>query len=130
MSFKATVAIDGGAEIRLLHASYSLRRDVDATGRPSTGLYGGTIQLEIESTDDTSIYEWICDQVQRKNGTVKFYKRDSDSKMKELKFEEAYIVNYSESFDSIGENPMGLSFVLSAKKLTLGGGTHENEWPK
>lgn len=129
MSFKATLSIDGGTAINLLHCSYALRRDTDPTGRPSSGLYGGTVQFELESTDDTSIVEWMSDPYKMKGGTVTFNKRDEDAKMKELKFEDAYVIQYAESFDSTGENPMTISFVVSSKKLTVGNATHENEWP-
>ena len=48
--------------------------------------------------------------------------------MKELKFKEAYIVKYTENFDSTGENPLTESFVLSAKEIELGNAMHINEW--
>ena len=46
-----------------------------------------------------------------------------------MKFDTAYVVQLSENFDSVGGNPMTMTFTLSAKKLTLGSETHENEWP-
>jgi hypothetical protein len=130
MSFKANLSIDGGAEIRLLHCSYSLNRDVDATGRPSSMVRGGTVQFEIESTDDTSLNDWMVDQFKNKKGKVTFYKRDSNTKMKELSWENGYIVQLTESFDSVGENPMTIHFVITAHKITVGSATHENPWPK
>jgi hypothetical protein len=129
MAFKATVSIDGAKETTLLHCSYSLRRDVDATGRPSGRLYGGTIQMELESTDDTSLLEWMVDPYSRKGGTIKFYKDNENAKMKELKFEDGYIIQYSEAMDSIGSNPMTINFTVSAKKIGVENAEHENEWP-
>ncbi|MES2590325.1 MAG: type VI secretion system tube protein TssD [Bacteroidota bacterium] len=130
MSFKANLSIEGGSEIRLTHCSYSLHRDVDATGRPSSAVKGGTVQFEIESTHDTSLNEWMIDQFTHKNGNVIFLKRDSNTKMKELKFENAYIVHISETFDSIGENPCKINFTITAEKITVGNATHTNPWPK
>jgi len=130
MSFKAELSIGGGTAIRLLHCSYALTRDVDATGRPSSGNRGGSISFEIESTDDTSLWAWMADQFQTKDGTVTFYKRDANQKMKELKWEKGYLVQFSESFDAIGENPMTIHFVVSAQKISSGSASHTNPWPK
>ncbi len=129
MSFNATVSIDGGAEVRVLHASYALNRDVDSTGRPSSLIRGGTVQIEIESTEDSSLFAWMIDQYSTKNGKITFNKRDSKTKMKELTWENGYIVTFSESIDSVGENPMTIHFVVSAQKITVGDATHENPWP-
>lgn len=130
MSFKATLSIDGGEEIRLIHCSYSLNRDVDSIGKPSSMLRGGTVSFQVEATEDSSVFEWLIDQFQTKNGKVTFYKRDSNSKMRELSFENAYVVQYSEAFDSYGENPFTMHFVVSAEKLTIGGASHTNPWPQ
>ncbi|MFV0304664.1 MAG: type VI secretion system tube protein TssD, partial [Moheibacter sp.] len=55
-------------------------------------------------------------------------KRDSDATLKELKFEEAYLVKYRENFDSTGRNPLTESFTLSARKISMGTGEHTNPW--
>ncbi len=128
MSFRAILDVDG-EEFRVLHCNYSLQRDVDFSGRPSSDVRGGTLHLEIESSDDTSYFEWICDPYQVKSGKVTFYKRDEEAAMKELEFEDAYLVSYAESVDAIGDSPMVESLVFSAKKISMGGATHENDWP-
>jgi hypothetical protein len=129
MSFTANLTI-AGKEVRVLHCSYTLNREVDATGRPSSMVHGGKISLEVESTDDNSLFEWMVDQFKTNDGTVTFKKRDQDSKMKELKWEKGYIVQYTEALDAIGDNPMTIHFVVSAEKLTVGGASHKNPWPK
>jgi hypothetical protein len=130
MSFKAKLKL-GGKEFDVLHCSYTFRRDVDAKGRPSSGVYGGTVQVEIESTDDTSVLESMLNNHHKsQKGTVTFQKREEDSKMKELSFEDAYIIQYSEALDSVGSNPMTINFVLSARSLKIGNAQHQNEWPK
>ncbi len=118
-----------GKKYRLLHCRYALTREVDPTGRPASEVKGGTIQLQIESTEDTSIWDLMIAQFKSVDGTIIFKKRDEDAKMKELKSETAYVVALSENFNSTGGNPMSLSFTPSAHKLTLGSEKHENEWP-
>jgi hypothetical protein len=130
MAFKATLSVDGGDEIRLLHVSYALNRSVDATGRPSSEVRGGTITLEIESTDDTSILEWMMGSWTQKSGVIKFFKKAEEAKMKELKFENAYCIQYAESIDAVGDNPMTINFTISAEKISVGGASFKNPWPK
>ncbi len=131
MSFKAQLNI-GGKKFDVLHCSYTLRRDVDPKGRPSSGVYGGTVQLEIESTEDTSVLESMINNTHKaQKGSVLFFKREeSGAKMKELEFEDAYVIQYSEALDSVGNNPMTINFVISARQLKVGNATHVNDWPK
>ncbi|HDR50725.1 MAG TPA: phage tail protein [Mariniphaga anaerophila] len=127
MSFKATFEVDGN-KYRVLSCSYSLHQDYDNTGRPSSTTRGGVVNLTIESTDDTSLFEWMCDSYMKKDAKVTFNKRDEDSKMKELEIIEAYMVNYEEAFDDTGSGAMIQSFSLSARSIKMGNGEHENEW--
>ncbi|SDP96199.1 hypothetical protein SAMN05428975_4178 [Mucilaginibacter sp. OK268] len=130
MAFKARITI-GSKEFDVLQCSFSLNRDVDAKGRPSSGVYGGTIQVEVESTEDTSVIEsMVNNQYKPLSGKITFKKSDEDAKMKELSFEEGYLIQYNEGISITGNNPMTLSFVISARKLTLGNAVHENDWPK
>jgi hypothetical protein len=130
MAFKASISL-GSKSFDVLQCSFSLNRDVDAKGRPSSGVYGGTIQVEVESTEDTSVIEsMVNNQFKPINGTITFKKSDEDAKMKELNFTEGYIIQYNEGINIIGNNPMSLSFVISARTLTMGNAQHENDWPK
>ncbi|MBK6444595.1 MAG: phage tail protein [Bacteroidetes bacterium] len=128
MSFKAKFTVDG-KDYRVFNCSYSLQQDVDKTGRPSSEVRGGTIQLEVESTEDAGLASWMMDAYKHKGGSITFYKRDSEQKMKEVSFKEGYIVSYSESFTNMGDNPMSQNFVISAKEIKVGDAEHKNEWP-
>ena len=127
MSFKAKFEVDGN-EYRVLNCSVSLHQTTDDTGRPSSTARGGMVTLVIESTDDTTLFEWMCDSYMRKDGKVTYNKRDEDAKMKELEITEAYMVSYEESFDNVGVGAMVETITLSAKKIAMGNGEHENEW--
>jgi hypothetical protein len=127
MSFKALFKVDGN-EYRVLNCHYGLNQETDKTGRPSSTVRGGVVDLTIESTDDTSLFEWMCDSYMRKDATITFNKRDEDSKMKELEIKEAYMISYEESFDDTGPGNMIEKFSLSARDIKMGNGEHENEW--
>jgi hypothetical protein len=128
MAFKAQAKI-GSKAFDVISCSYGLTRDVDAKGRPSSGLYGGTINLLVESTDDTSLIESMVNQYKPVDGTITFKKSDEDAKMKELSFEKGYIVNYQESFSNDGSSPMIINFTVSAQKIKVGNAEHKNDWP-
>jgi hypothetical protein len=128
MAFKATLSIDG-KEFDVQKCSYQLRRDVDAKGRPSSDIYGGTVDVTIESTEDTSIIEAMVNQFKPGSGSVIFNKGNEESKMKELIWENGYIVDFKEDIDVIGKQPMLLSFKVSAQILKIGGAQIEQSWP-
>ncbi|PZP51084.1 MAG: phage tail protein [Pseudopedobacter saltans] len=127
MSFKAKLKV-AGKEVNILNLSYSLKQETDATGRPSSITRGGKIYLTVESTGDTSFFEWMTNSFERKDGTIVFTKREDDATLKELNFKEAYLVDYKEAFDSISNNPVTETFTLSAREISMGTGTHINEW--
>ncbi len=127
MSFKAKFKV-AGKERTILSVNYGLKQETDATGRPSTISRGGKIEITVEGTGETDLFEWMTNSFERKDGSIVYLKRDSEATLKEVKFEEAYIVNYKENFDSEGDNPLTETFVISAKAVEVGTGKHVNEW--
>jgi len=127
MSFKAKFKA-GSIEQNVLSCSYSLYQEVDPTGRPSSISRGGQITIEVEGTNSTELFEWMCNSFERKTEGVIFIKRDSDATLKELKFKEGYLINFSETFSSTSSNPLNIVFTISAKEIEMGSGSHLNEW--
>ena len=127
MSFKAKLRV-AGKEVNILHISYALKQETDATGRPSSITRGGKINLRIESTGDSIFFEWMTNNFERKDGSIVFTKRDGNATLKELKFTEAYLVDYRETFNAMNQNPLMETFTISAREIAMGTGTHANEW--
>ncbi|WP_312342485.1 type VI secretion system tube protein TssD [Chryseobacterium binzhouense] len=127
MSFK-TIFECVGKTRNVLSVEYAMLQETDKTGRPSSVTRGGKIFITVEGTGETDLFEWMTNSFERKDGLVKFIKRDSDATLKELKFKEAYIVKYTENFDASGENPLTETFVLSAREIEMGTAKHTNEW--
>ena len=127
MSFSTTLSV-GGKDYKVLSVSYDLAQETDASGRPSTVTRGGRIMVEVESTGGTELFEWMTNNFERKDGSVKFIKRDSNATLKELKFTEAYMVKYRENFNHTGANPLTETFMISARKIQMGGGEFDNAW--
>ena len=130
MAFRAELNM-GGKTHDVINCTFTMSRDTDPKGRPSSNVYGGRITFEVESTSDTSIIEsMVNSQFKPFEGTVTFKKTDEDAKMKELSFKNGYIVHYSEGIDTNGANPMVIKFTISAESIKLGNAEHENRWPK
>jgi len=127
MSFKAKLKV-AGRELNVLGCSYALKQETDATGRPSSITRGGKITVSIESSGESTFFEWMCNNFERKDGSIVFIKRDTDAALKELSFKEAYLVDYSENFENEGITPITETFTLSAKEIAVGSGSHINEW--
>ena len=128
MAFRATLNF-GGKEFDVLDCKYNLKRDVDSKGRPSSNIYGGQIRIHVESTDDTSILEQMTAQFKPNSASVTFKKGDEEAKMKELSWENGYIVEFEEDIDIIGSKPMTITFVVSAQVIKIGGAQFEQNWP-
>ena len=131
MPYQAILKLAGN-EFEVLNCDYNFHRDVDHKGRPSSGIYGGTVNVTIASTDDTSVIEAMINSPEKTfDGSIEFKKGDSDAaKLKELEFKTAYIVNFSEGLNAVGNENMVQSFTISAEEMKLGSASHKNNWPK
>ncbi|MDN3672791.1 type VI secretion system tube protein TssD [Flavobacterium branchiarum] len=127
MSFLTSLTV-AGKDYKVLNVNYDLSQETDPSGRPSTVTRGGRITIEVESTGSTELFEWMTNNFERKDGAVKFIKRDSNATLKELKFTEAYMVKYKENFDHDSITPLTEKFEISARKISMGGGEFDNAW--
>ena len=129
MAFKANLKFEG-KEYDVIQCSYSFHRDVDLKGRPSSNVYGGSIILEVESTEDTTVFTQMVNQFKPSSGTITFNKGHEESKMKELSWENGYVVKYSESLDVVGREPMSIRFEVSAERIKMENVEIEQKWPR
>lgn len=128
MSFTAILKI-GQDHLNVLACDFAFSQSVDSYGKPAAKPQGGIINVVIESTMDTSLFEWMIANHQTRSGIIVFKRRDVNSRMKELEFKDAYCVQYREVFMSTGETPMQIQLTLSAKELKMGTVTYQNPWP-
>ncbi len=127
MSFLAKLFIDD-QEFNLLDCEYSFIQNTDLNGKPSAKPKGGKLNLSIESSGSHDFFDWMITPTAIKSGKVVFYRRESEAKMKELVFNDAYCIYFKEVFNSTGEDPMTISLELSAKELRMGQTNYENAW--
>ncbi len=128
MAFKTILKVDGVPEKKVLSCSYSLHQHIDQTGKPTSEVYGGRISISVASSSDSTLFAWALDSFGRKSGTITFYKANQDATLKELKFTDAYVVEFSESMDADSTTPMVEHLVISAKEIDLGGNSLKNHW--
>ena len=126
--FNATLKFKG-KEFDIRYVDYSIERDVDAKGRLASHLYGGLIRIIIESTEDTTLLENMVTQFNPHNGTIEYKKGDEEAVMKELNWEQGYIIKFKETADVEGKKAMVIDFTVSAKILKVGNAVFEQSWP-
>ncbi|MFL1895026.1 type VI secretion system tube protein TssD [Aquimarina sp. 2-A2] len=128
-SFRAALEL-GGKEFDVLATEYAFSRDTDKKGKISSNVYGGRINITIESTSDTSVIEAMLNsQFKSVEGKIIFKKSEEDAKMKEVEFRNGYIVYYKENLNVNGDIPMTINFTISAEEMTIGNATIDNRWP-
>jgi Hemolysin coregulated protein Hcp (TssD) len=129
MSFLSKISIDGGEEVNVLNCDFRFSQTTNPTGKVTSIPTGGYVNITVESTKTTELFDWMINPTAIKNGIITFYRRDVFSKLKTLEFTDAYCVEYHESYDHLGEHPMQISFTISAKKLKLNDSEFVNNRP-
>jgi hypothetical protein len=127
MAFRASLAFEGET-FDIIRTDLSLLRDVDSKGRPSSNIYGGKIRITVESTSKISLFEKMSSQYKPNSGSISIKKDDEDATMKELKWENGYIISLNEELHAVGESPMLIVITISAQKITCGDAILEQNW--
>ena len=129
MAYKGTLNL-AGKDYSIMSAQWAFNRSVDQKGRPSSGVYGGEVQLTVESTDEVGLLETMLNtQTKAQKATITFDKGTADGELKKLELEDAFITKYSESMMFGGADAGTIGFTLSARKFTMKSAVHENDWP-
>jgi hypothetical protein len=131
MAYKATLNL-GGKTYDVLSSTFSFNRSVDPKGRPSSAVYGGEIHLVVESYADTTLVELMLNkQHTAQSGSIVFDQGTSDGKMKEIKFTDGFITNYTESAQAHGADAMTIQLTISAREIKIGdAAVLTNAWPE
>jgi hypothetical protein len=129
MSFIAKLMLDE-EEMNVLHCSYRFTQGTNTIGRPSSIPRGGSVNLILESTGSTDLFDWMISPTQTKSGRITFYRRDNMIKLKTLEFIDAHCVDYDETFDHQNSNPMQVQLTISAHKIRLNDSEYVNNWPE
>ncbi len=117
MSFLAKLSL-GSTEYNVLNADYEISMPVDANSRPNGNASAGTLNLTLESNNKNDIVEWTSNR-QKKNGQITFYRRDSQSSLKTVSFNDGYCISMHETFDANSADPMRVRIRISAGEIKI-----------
>jgi hypothetical protein len=129
MVFNAELNL-GGNNYLLNSLSVEMGQAIDEFGRPSSIIKGGKIEIELFSADDDVIVDWMIHPGKSINGTINLYKSDNETKLKEIKFENGYCIEYTETYSEAMEKNLVTKFTISAEKLSVGNIDLYNKWLK
>lgn len=117
MSIRAVLCINR-REYRVLRYRQRFARRVSSNGMPASDLYGGTIDVEFESERDSGIFALMTDEnTPTIEGYLHISPSEEDTMVRELKFDEAYLVGYSEQqYDDWGA-PVTMCVSISPIRL-------------
>lgn len=103
MSFKATLKIEN-SEFEVLKCVSDIAQSIDTVGRVKAAVKGGDLRLVLRGTNDETLSSWALKKTTKYGGTITFMKMDGLSKFREIKFEDAYITWFAESFRFGGDS--------------------------
>jgi hypothetical protein len=88
------------------------------------------IKVTVEATDKSDILESLLNgKYKPTTGEVTFNKSHEEGTLITLNWENGYVIQHEVDFDAIDSNSMLISFVISAEKITYGGGAYAGIWP-
>lgn len=114
----------------ILGGDIGFTRSVDIKGRPSSHVMGGQFSFTVEVTDKSALVENMVNTQNKpyKSGSLEFTDAGDDGVTRKIEFENAYIVNYSESFSAAGA-AYTCSLTISAEKITIQKAVLDQRWP-
>jgi hypothetical protein len=127
MVFNAELILEGNTYL-LNSVSMEIGHATDQYGRPSSATKGGKITVELFSVDDNTFFDWAIHPGKTRDGTINLIKADNESKVKEIKFENAYCTEYIEVFNDTLEKSLVTRCIISAEKLSIGNIELDNKW--
>lgn len=128
MAYRASLEIEGN-KYKVRKCSYAIEQNTDENGRPSSMVFAGKVNLEIEASDCSLFIGWALAQVEKKDGKIKWDNTNVPGILKSLEFKDAFLVYFEENMDAFAATPMTANLIISAKKITYAGGNnHENSW--
>lgn len=127
MSFQARLTL-GDNSYNVLTVQFGISQRVGANNLPTRNPEIGLINVVIESSNQSELFEWAMMPSQTKSGSIVFYRRDSVAPLKTLNFRNAFCINYEEQFVSDGEVPMRIKMVISPHSIEMHSIEREQPW--
>ena len=129
--------VDGLEKREVSMVTYTFTQATDKEGQMAGIPRGGKITLRLKALNDDKkqheLLEWMLDPIKKMKGKIIFTKSTDGSDLKSIEFEDAYCVDYTETWeDQTGEGAAALAhfedILLSCKIFTNGSAKYENDW--
>lgn len=129
MNTRISLEINGHKK-DILRYNYCFHRNIDCKGRPTTGILGGDIYVEMESDSSNAILEMLLADMGRPRQSFflrvefipvfgRIIHTKDDMMFREIVFEEAYLYYHEESMSAEGNAPMITRFLISPTQLDI-----------
>ena len=76
------------------------------------------------------IFDWMVHPRKTLNGSINLYEADNETKLKEIKFENAFCIKYTEVYKQSADENLVTRFIISSEKLSIGSIDLDNQWLK
>ena len=120
----------GSTTYNLNAYSFNINRDVNKRGRPSSEVRGGIISATIEALDqEYTLWALGLEDTEPTNGKITIRNKTTNELSREIEFEGAYVVAYSEHLSQDDTESVKISVTISCHKLKVGENALENDWP-
>lgn len=130
MAFNAKLKVSG-KEFDIQNFSYSFRRDTDSKGKPSSAIYGGTVDFVLETVKEQVLLESMVNSPTKALAcTITISNPDGEGTLKEITLTDAYVIAFSESISKFSGESMVYNITMSCREIKVGSATLTNEWPK
>ena len=122
------LTVDGFKEREVMSVYYKFDQAVDIEGQISGIPRGGKITVRVKAMNDGNpeLLSWMIAPHLAKKGTVEFLKTTDGSTMKTIEFEDAYCINFTESWQD--KEGHWEEVQLSCRKISLGPVNYELPW--
>jgi hypothetical protein len=102
--------------ITIYQFDFGFTQYTDETGKTVGNPTGGTINMVVAATSDTTLIDWMLSRKGLKDGRIEI-----DSQKRVIKFEKAECIQYHESFSHLGgDENVTISFTISVETLKIG----------
>ncbi len=128
MENPVVLKVDGFQDREVMLVDYAFNQATDIEGQISGLPRGGRITIRVKALNDGNpeLLKWMTSPNLAKKGTIEFNKTTDGSKMKQIDFEDAYCVDFTEHWaDKEGHWE---EIMLSCRKITLGPVNYELPW--
>jgi len=118
--------IKGGLEIS--NCNFSFMQDVDISGKATTRVQGGIIEVTIPQLPPQSIVDWAIDSRKYQSGLI--VSLDAENMpLEKILFENAACVDFEIEYTYAGDAYASTKILIQAEVLTVGDGVEFlNEW--